>query len=82
MTTLRKEVIKRLEEIKKIEEGFDTKYWRNDFFSWGEDGVCKHITAIKFEKLPPADLMRFFEWVIRNQENVCERRIRDTLKGE
>lgn len=87
MTTLRKEIIKRIKEIKKTEKGFNTRYWKNDFFSWGDDNgfsniKCKHITDVKFEELPPADLMRFFEWVIRNQVDVTERRVNDLLIGE
>jgi len=77
----RNEIIKRLNAIKKDEEGFKSSYWDTTFFSTtGKNEICEHLAEIKFKELSPADLVRCLEYVIRQQEWVSEMRVKDLLQ--
>jgi hypothetical protein len=78
----RNEIIKRLNTIKKDEDGFKTSYWDTTFFSTtGKNEICVHIGEVKFKELSPADLIRCLEYVIRQQVWVSEQRVRDLLQS-
>ena len=60
---MRELILKRIEEIRKVENGFspDVQRWRN--FSHGVEH--KHLKDIKFEELPDAELLFLFERLLR-----------------
>ena len=56
-------ILKRIEEIRKLEDGFPTSTmrWRN--FTHGTEN--KHLKDVNFEELPDHELLFLFERLIR-----------------
>ena len=61
--TLRQLILKRIEEIRKMEHGFPKEFTRWQNFSTGTDKT--HISDMKFEEMNDYDLLFLFERIIR-----------------
>lgn len=60
---MRELILKRIEEIRKAENGFPTSVMRWQNFSHGTEK--KHLKDVKFEELPDNELLFLFERLIR-----------------
>jgi len=68
-STLKVPIVKRLEEIKSVEKGFkNSKWWANNYFAETNKKAI-HISEVNFSKLSDKDLVRCFEYIVRNQED-------------
>ena len=69
-------IIKRLEKIKFEEDGFKSKWWKNNFVSYTQNNIIetKILFEVDFNLLNDDDLVRLFEYVILCRNDISNRR--------
>jgi len=73
---IRQIIIRKLNEIKSKEDNFESKWWKMNFFG-DSSGRTEHISKLDFNRLDDEDLVRCFEWIIKDGEDVLTKRINE-----
>jgi hypothetical protein len=70
----KREILKRISEIRQTEYEFKTPFWKNCFVAfkhkYTEENITVHISILRFDlEVHETDLLRLLEFLIRQQEN-------------
>jgi hypothetical protein len=73
-------IIERIDKFKIDEENFKTDWWKNVYVSFEEknNSITKHISDVNFDSLNDNDLVRLFEFIILQKNEISVRRVNNT----
>ena len=69
-------LVSRLDDVIKQEANFTTIHWQDIYFA-PENKKALHVSEINILELSETDLVRFFEFIILNTNDISHKRVSD-----
>lgn len=77
---MRRNILIRIEQIKKEEFNFNDSWWGDTYFSYNNGSNTKLLSNIVFDELTSDDLARAFEFIVMQRCDAMSYRIEKFIK--
>ena len=65
----------RIEKIRKQEDDFKSKWWKNDYVDYQNSNGSVHVSNVIFSELNDEDLVGLYGWLLLTTDFISVRRV-------